>query len=147
MNLKQEKFLFTDGKEHLISDFQKEKGYIFYFFPKAATTGCTLETVAYNRYYQKFLTAGYNVIGISRDNLKKQTKFQQDHAVEFPMICDVDEKLCKMFNVLKQKKMFNNVYMGIERSTFLLNNDFVIIEEWRKVAPVEHIKTVLSSVL
>lgn len=104
MNLKQEKFLFTDGEEHLISDFQKEKDYIFYFFPKAATAGCTLETVAYNRYYQKFLTAGYNVIGISRDNLKKQTKFQQDHAVEFTMLCDVDEKLCKMFDVLKQKK-------------------------------------------
>ncbi|WHQ36699.1 peroxiredoxin [Spiroplasma sp. SV19] len=147
MNLKQEKFLFTDGKEHLISAFQKEKGYIFYFFPKAATAGCTLETVAYNRYYSKFLAAGYNVIGISRDNLKKQTKFQQDNAVEFPMICDIDEKLSKMFDVLKQKKMFNNVYMGIERSTFLLNNDFEIIEEWRKVAPVEHIKAVLSAVL
>ncbi|WP_419335386.1 redoxin domain-containing protein [Spiroplasma endosymbiont of Sarcophaga variegata] len=78
---------------------------------------------------------------------KKQTKFQQDHAVEFPMLCDVDERLCKMFDVLKQKKMFNNVYMGIERSTFLLNNDFEIIEVWRKVAPVEHIKTVLSAVL
>ncbi|WP_338989024.1 hypothetical protein [Spiroplasma endosymbiont of Seladonia tumulorum] len=53
MDLKQEKFLFTDGEEHLITDFQKEKGYIF--FPKAATPGCTLETIAYNRYYQKFL--------------------------------------------------------------------------------------------
>ncbi|ALA97489.1 putative alkyl hydroperoxide reductase [Spiroplasma kunkelii CR2-3x] len=146
MNLKQEKFLFTDGKEHLITDFQKEKGYIFYFFPKAATPGCTLETVAYNRYYQKFLTAGYNVIGISRDNLKKQTKFQNDNNVSFPMLCDIDSKLCEMFGVLKKKKIFNNVYLGIERSTFLLDNDFKIIQEWPKVKPVEHIKTVLSVV-
>lgn len=115
--------------EHLISDFQQEKGYIFYFFPKAATPGCTLETVTYNNYYQKFLAAGYNDIGISRDDLKKQTKFQQNHAVKFPMICDIDAKLCQMFGVLKEKKMFNNVYMGIERSTFLINNDFEVIQE------------------
>ncbi|MFU0252465.1 hypothetical protein [Spiroplasma sp. Moj] len=62
------------------------------------------------------------------------------------MLCDIDSKLCEMFDVLKEKKMFNNVYLGIERSTFLLDNDFKIIQEWRKVKPVEHIKTVLSVV-
>ena len=144
MDLKTTPFLFEDNQQHLLSEFQKEKGYVLYFFPKAATPGCTLETIAYNKHYQEFLQKGYNVIGISRDNPKKQHQFKCDHTVVFPMLCDIDEKLCQHFDVMKQKKMFNNTFMATERSTFVVDNDFNILQAWRKVKPVDHIEDILK---
>ncbi|AGM24943.1 peroxiredoxin [Spiroplasma chrysopicola] len=144
MDLKTTKLLFSDNIEHLLSEFQQAKGYIIYFFPKANTSACTLETVEYNRLYDQFMQAGYSVIGVSRDVPKKQQQFKLSNNIKFPLVCDVDSQLCNTFNVLKQKKMFNNTFMGIERSTFMLDNDFNILHEWRNVKAVEHISDVLK---
>lgn len=145
MNCFEQEILFDDNQKYLLKKFEKEKGYVLYFFPKASTPGCTLETIAYNQRYQEFLRKGYNVIGISRDEPKKQNKFKCEHEVMFPLICDVDSKVCEQFKVLKDKKMFNKTFLGIERSTFVINNNFEIINEWRKVEPVKHIDEVLKS--
>lgn len=145
MSIFDQPFLFDDNKKHLLSEFKKEKGYVLFFYPKAGTPGCTLETIEYNKHYQEFVAKGYNVIGISRDNPTKQNKFKCNHEIQFPLICDMDSTLCHEFKVLKNKKMFNNTFLAIDRSTFVIDNNYQIIHEWRSVKPVQHIEAVLNS--
>lgn len=134
----------NDGTIKTFNDFTKEKGYIIFFYPKALTPGCSLEAVQYNEYYQIFVDLGYQIIGVSRDKVKKQNDFSCKHNMLYPLVSDMDSTLCNHFKVLKNKKMFNNTFLAICRSTFIVNNDLEIIKEFRNVKPAEHIKEVLD---
>ncbi|WP_342277119.1 peroxiredoxin [Spiroplasma endosymbiont of Nebria brevicollis] len=134
----------NDGTIKTFNDYKKEKGYVIFFYPKALTPGCTLEAVKYSEYYQTFVDLGYQLIGISRDKVKKQNDFSCKYDIPFPLVSDTDSALCNHFKVLKNKKMFNNTFLAISRSTFIVNNDLEIIKEFLNVKPTEHIKAVLE---
>lgn len=122
------------------------KNVIVYFYPKDSTPGCTLESKAFRDHYAEFQALNTEIIGISRDNLKSHCKFIDSHQLNFPLISDEDESICKLFDVLKQKSLFGKKYFGIERSTFLIDKNGILKHEWRDVSAMGHVKAVLEVV-
>ncbi len=122
------------------------KNVVIYFYPKDNTPGCTLESKAFRDHYKEFQENNTEIVGVSRDNIKSHCKFIDNHQLNFPLISDEDESICKLFGVLKQKSMFGKKYMGIERSTFLIDKNGVLRYEWRDVSIMGHVKTVLKTV-
>ena len=103
---------------------------VLYFYPKDNTSGCTLEGRDFSALYSQFQSHGCQVIGVSRDSLKSHQNFCTKQGFPFPLISDSDETLCRLYDVMKLKKMYGREYMGIERSTFLINPEGVVIGEW-----------------
>ena len=122
------------------------KNVVIYFYPKDSTPGCTMESKAFRDYYPEFKKANTEIIGISRDSIQSHCKFIDNHALNFPLISDDDEAICGLFSVLKEKSMFGKKYQGIERSTFLIDQNGILKQAWRNVSVVGHVKTVLESV-
>ena len=132
----------TDNKNKL-SDYLA-KNLIIYFYPKDMTPGCTTESIEFNDNLLKIKRVGWNVVGVSRDNLKKHSKFIDKYSFKFPLIADEDENLCNMFDVIKEKSLYGRKYMGIERSTFIINTKGKLTHEWRKVKVKGHVEEVLK---
>lgn len=128
-------------------DSLRGKNVVIYFYPKDSTPGCTIESKAFRDHYPEFQAANTEIIGISRDSIKSHCKFIDNQKLNFPLISDEDETICKLFDVLKEKSMFGKKYMGIERSTFLIDKNGVLIHEWRDVSVVGHVKQVLKTVM
>ena len=122
------------------------KNVVIYFYPKDSTPGCTIESRAFRDHYAEFQAENTEIIGVSRDDIKSHCKFIENHALNFPLISDEDESICKLFDVLKEKSMFGKKYMGIERSTFLIDKNGVLRHEWRSVSVMGHVKEVLKTV-
>ena len=122
------------------------KNVVIYFYPKDSTPGCTLESRAFRHHYAEFQQCNTEIIGVSRDSVKSHCNFIKSHDLNFSLISDEDESLCKLFDVLKQKNMMGKKYMGIERSTFLIDANGVLRQEWRDVSVLGHAATVLASV-
>ena len=120
---------------------------VLYFYPKDNTSGCTLEGRDFSSLYSQFQAQGCQVIGVSRDSLKSHQNFCTKQGFSFPLISDSDETLCRLYDVMKLKKMYGREYMGIERSTFLINPEGVVIGEWRKVKVPDHAKIVLQTLI
>lgn len=119
---------------------------IVYFYPKDNTAGCTTEGLDFNRLLPEFQALGYTVVGISRDGVKSHQNFCAKHGFQFELLSDADETVCKQFDVLKLKKLYGKEYMGIERSTFVLNAQGEIVREWRKVKVANHAQQVLDTI-
>lgn len=122
------------------------KNVVIYFYPKDSTPGCTIESKAFRDHYKEFQALNTEIIGVSRDSIKSHCKFIDNHALNFPLISDEDESICKLFNVLKEKSMFGKKYFGIERSTFLIDKNGVLQHEWRDVSVMGHVKEVLKTI-
>ena len=120
---------------------------VLYFYPKDNTSGCTLEGRDFSALDSQFQSQGCQVIGVSRDSLKSHQNFCTKQGFPFPLISDSDETLCRLYDVMKLKKMYGREYMGIERSTFLINPEGVVIGEWRKVKVPDHAKIVLQTLI
>lgn len=120
---------------------------VLYFYPKDNTSGCTMEGRDFSALYSQFQAQGCQVIGVSRDSLKSHQNFCAKQGFPFPLISDSDETLCRLYDVMKLKKMYGREYMGIERSTFLINPEGVVIGEWRKVKVPDHAKMVLQTLI
>lgn len=120
------------------------KNIVIYFYPKDNTPGCTIESKTFRDHYSDFQKKNTEIIGISRDNIKSHCKFIDNHALNFPLISDEDESICKLFDVLKQKSMLGKKYIGIERSTFLIDTQGRLKKEWRDVSVAGHVMEVLS---
>lgn len=118
---------------------------VVYFYPKDSTPGCTTEGLDFNRLLPEFQAAGYTVVGISRDNIKSHQNFCQKQGFQFLLLSDTDETACKLFDVIKLKKLYGKEYLGIERSTFVLNQQGEIQHEWRKVKVANHAQEVLTT--
>ncbi len=118
---------------------------VLYFYPKDMTSGCTLEAQAFRDLYPKFRRAGIEVVGISRDSVKSHDRFRQRHGLPFPLLSDADEKLCRLFDVIREKTLYGRKYMGIERSTFLPDANGVLRREWRKIKVDGHAEEVLEA--
>lgn len=123
------------------------KKVVLYFYPKDNTSGCTLEGQDFTALYDEFIANDCVVIGVSRDSLKSHTNFCTKQGFPFPLISDPEEILCRAYDVMKLKKMYGREYMGVERSTFLIDRNGHIAQEWRKVKVPGHAKTVLDAVI
>lgn len=117
---------------------------VLYFYPKDNTPGCTNEALDFKTHYQEFKTLGFEVVGISRDSIKSHENFKAKYELPFALLPDADEQVCHLFDVIKMKNMYGKQVRGIERSTFILNKEGVIIQEWHKVKVAEHVKEVLA---
>jgi peroxiredoxin Q/BCP len=119
--------------------------YVLYFYPKDDTPGCTLEGKDFRDRHGEFAKLKVRILGVSRDTLASHTKFQGKYALPFELISDSDEKLCRQFDVIKEKNMYGRKVLGIERSTFLVDADGVLRKEWRKVKVDGHVGEVLAA--
>ena len=134
----------TAGTDFRLADV-KDKWLVLYFYPKDATSGCTTESQEFRDLHAKFRRAGAMVLGVSRDSLKSHDKFRDKESLPFHLLSDVEEKLCRLFDVIREKSLYGRKYMGIERSTFLIDSSSVLRHEWRKVKVAGHAQEVLEA--
>jgi len=134
----------TTGTDFRLAD-AKDKWLVLYFYPKDATSGCTTESQEFRDLHAKFRRAGAMVLGVSRDSLKSHDKFREKESLPFHLLSDVEEKLCRLFDVIREKSLYGRKYMGIERSTFLIDSSSVLRHEWRKVKVAGHAQEVLEA--
>ena len=118
---------------------------VIYFYPKDMTSGCTRESQDFRDFHSAFRKAGVDIVGVSRDSVKSHDKFIDKENLPFPLLSDADEKLCKQFDVIKEKSLYGKKYLGIERSTFLLDPSGILRREWRKVKVPGHAEEVLEA--
>ncbi len=123
----------------------KGKNIVLYFYPKDSTPGCTLEGQDFRDNMRKFNACNTIILGVSRDNLSAHEKFKEKQGFPFDLLSDEDELLCKLFDVIKEKNMYGKKFMGIERSTFLIDDQGVLRKEWRKVKVKGHVDAVLAT--
>ena len=119
---------------------------VIYFYPKDSTPGCTTEGLDFQASLSKFKRANTVILGVSRDTVASHEKFRGKQGFKFDLISDTEETLCKMFDVIKEKNMYGKKVMGIERSTFLIDEKGVLRQEWRKVKVKGHVEEVLEAV-
>lgn len=136
------KAMTTQGE--IKSNELKGKNIILYFYPKDNTPGCTTEAQDFKTKIRSFKNQNAIVLGISRDSLKSHEKFIEKFKLPFDLISDEDEKICQLFEVIKEKNMYGKKVMGIERSTFVIDENGKIIKEWRKVKVPGHVDEVLD---
>jgi thioredoxin-dependent peroxiredoxin len=117
---------------------------VIYFYPKDMTSGCTLESQGFRDLHAAFRRAGTSILGISRDSLASHRKFREKEQLPFELLSDTDEKVCRLFDVIREKSLYGKKYLGIERSTFLIDREGVLRREWRKVKVQGHAEEVLE---
>ncbi len=134
----------VDGieKEYSLNDFKGQK-VILYFYPKDNTSGCTQEACDFRDNINR-LTSFATVIGVSPDSIKSHLKFKEKQSLNFILLSDPEHKLSEAFKVWVEKSMYGRKYMGIERSTFVLDENLNIIKEWRKVKVKGHVDEVIE---
>ena len=135
----------TGDKTLSLKDFSG-KHLVLYFYPRDNTPGCTLEGQDFRDAYKAFQAAGADVLGVSRDSIKAHEGFKAKQAFPFDLLSDPDEVLCKQFDVIREKNMYGRKVIGIERSTFLIDGEGVLRQEWRKVRVPGHVDAVLEAV-
>jgi peroxiredoxin Q/BCP len=121
------------------------KNLVIYFYPKDMTSGCTRESQDFRDLSAKFAKAGATIVGISRDSVASHDKFAAKESLPFALLADTDEKVCKLFDVIKQKSLYGRKYLGVERSTFLVDGIGRLVQEWRKVKVPGHAEEVLEA--
>jgi peroxiredoxin Q/BCP len=119
---------------------------VLYFYPKDNTTGCTREAGDFRDLYTKFKRRGATIVGVSRDSARSHSGFKEKLGLPFQLIVDADETWCKAFGVIKQKKLYGREYLGIERSTFLLDPEGRLAQVWRGVKVPGHAQAVLDAI-
>ena len=134
----------TGGDTITLSELRGKQG-VIYFYPKASTPGCTTEGGDFRDRKTAFDAANTVVIGVSRDGLRAQENFKAKQDFNFALISDKDETVCQLFDVIKLKKMYGKEHLGIERSTFLIDQDGKLAQEWRGVKVPGHVDEVLSA--
>ncbi|APJ10220.1 MULTISPECIES: thioredoxin-dependent thiol peroxidase [Bacillus] len=132
-----------NGEKVKLSDF-KGKHIVLYFYPKDMTPGCTTEACDFRDRHQSFAELDAVIIGVSPDSQDKHQKFKEKHDLPFMLLVDDEQKLSEAFGVWKLKKNFGKEYMGIERSTFLINKEGTLVKEWRKVKVKDHVEEALE---
>ena len=122
----------------------KGKQVVIYFYPKDSTPGCTTEGQGFRDHYAEFQAANTEVFGVSRDSLKSHENFKAKQGFPFELLSDKDEALCQLFDVIKLKKLYGKEYLGVDRSTFLIDKNGVLRHEWRGVKVPGHVEAVLE---
>ncbi|MEM9101453.1 MAG: peroxiredoxin [Pseudomonadota bacterium] len=118
---------------------------VLYFYPKDSTPGCTTEGQDFSEHYEAFNSLGAVILGISKDSIASHEKFKAKHAFPFDLLSDENEEICQKYDVIKLKKMYGKEFMGVERSTFLIDPEGKLVAEWRKVRVKGHVEAVLNT--
>ncbi len=134
----------TGDKNVKLSDLRGQN-VLIYFYPKDSTPGCTLEGQQFRDHINEFEQLNTLIFGISRDSIKKHENFKEKQAFPFDLLSDADETVCNLFGVMQLKKLYGREYMGVDRSTFLIDADGVLRHEWRTVKVKGHIEDVLTT--
>ncbi len=140
------KLLLEDGNNFSSDEFLGKK-LIIYFYPKDDTPGCTKEAIEFSELIEDFKKNNTQIIGISKDSLEKHQKFISKHNLKVKLASDEDLEICKKFGVWVEKSMYGKKYMGIERSTFLFDQNLILIKEWKKVKVNNHAQEVLEYIV
>lgn len=127
------------------SSAAKGKKLVVYFYPRDNTPGCTTEAEAFRDAYGAFKKANIEIVGISTDSLASHEKFKTKFKLPFALLSDAEQTACRLFDVIKEKNMYGRKYLGIERSTFLIDDKGVLRREWRKVKVPGHAAEVLAA--
>jgi peroxiredoxin Q/BCP len=133
----------SNGENVKLSDF-KGKNVVLYFYPKDMTPGCTTEACDFRDYHDQFSDLNAVILGISTDSLDKHKKFIEKYDLPFLLLADEDHRVCELYGVWKLKKNFGKEYMGIERSTFVIDQQGKLAKEWRKVKVKGHVEEALE---
>ena len=133
-----------EGESLTLADMAGKKNVVLYFYPKDDTPGCTIEACDFRDNLKRLESADTVVWGVSRDDLKSHAKFAEKFSIPFPLLADVDGKVCEAYGCWVEKSMYGKKYMGIERSTFLIGKDGVLKAIWRKVKAEGHVEEVLG---
>lgn len=132
------------GKTARLSDY-RGKWLVLYFYPKDSTPGCTTEGLEFNALLTRFRRAGAEILGVSKDSVKSHANFCAKQGFRFDLVSDADEALCKAFDVIREKSLYGRKFLGIERSTFLIDPDGRVAAEWRKVKVAGHAEAVYDA--
>ena len=135
----------TSGKTIRLKSLRGKK-VVLYFYPKDSTPGCTSEGEDFRDLHDRFKRAGAVVLGASRDSLASHEKFREKLQLPFDLLSDPDENLCRQFDVIREKSLYGRKFMGVERSTFLIDEQGKLRREWRKVRVKGHATEVLDAV-
>ena len=135
----------TGDQEIGLKDLRGKK-FVLYFYPKDNTPGCTREGCDFNDNLARLKRAGVEVLGVSRDSVKSHEGFKKKQGYAFELLSDADEKACKAYGVIKEKNMYGKKVLGIERSTFLIDEKGLLRAEWRGVKVDGHVDEVLAAV-
>ena len=134
----------TDGGRWNLADARGSK-LVLFFYPKDMTPGCTVEAQQFRDLHAAFRKAGTLVVGVSRDSCASHQKFKLKENLNYELLADADEALCRLFDVIKEKNMYGKKVRGIERSTFLIDPAGVLVRQWRKVKAEGHASEVLAA--
>ena len=118
---------------------------VLYFYPKDNTPGCTTQGQGFRDLHEQFLAANTLVLGVSRDSLRTHENFRAKQGFPFELISDKDKTLCQLFDVMRQKKLYGKDYIGVDRSTFLIDREGVVRQVWRGVKVPGHVAEVLAA--
>jgi peroxiredoxin Q/BCP len=134
----------TGDKKIRLKDL-RGKNVVIYFYPKDSTPGCTTEGRDFSALHAKFKRAGTVILGVSRDSIASHEKFKEKQGFKFDLLSDPDENLCRKFDVIHEKSLYGRKFMGVVRSTFLIDADGKLRAEWRKVKVAGHAEEVLEA--
>jgi thioredoxin-dependent peroxiredoxin len=134
-----------DGREMRLSDLRGKKSVAVYFYPKNFTPGCTMEATEFSRDYKKFKDAGIEIVGISPDDEESHQKFRTKMGMPYPLVADTENEVSKKYSVYGLKSFMGREYMGVNRSTFLVDKSGKIVKIFKKVKPAGHSKEVLDA--
>ena len=132
-----------NGKLHALSDYRGKK-VILYFYPKDMTSGCTKQACGFAERYPQFQEKGAVVLGVSKDSVSSHKKFEETYSLPFPLLSDMDLEVIKAYDVWKEKKNYGKTYMGIVRTTYLIDEDGMIIKAMDKVKAADNPEDMLQ---
>ena len=135
----------TSGHTFKLSDYLG-KTLVIYFYPKDSTPGCTTQGMQFRDFYSEFQAANAEIVGISRDSLKSHENFKAKFSFPFELLADTEELACGIFAVMKMKNMYGKQVRGVERSTFVIDKNGSLVQEWRGVKVDGHVPQVLDFV-
>ncbi len=134
-----------DGGSRLSTEDLKGNPYVLYLYPKDDTSGCTKEAIAFTENYSDFRALGVEIVGLSKDSVTSHDKFIKKHELGIPLISDEEGGLVEGLGAWVEKNMYGKKYMGIDRSTFLVDGDGKVVRAWRKVKVPGHVEEVLAA--
>lgn len=134
----------VDGGDTVSLSDYKGQSLVLYFYPKDDTSGCTKQACGFSENLKAFDTLDCGVLGVSKDSVAKHDKFKAKYGLNFPLASDEDGDVCERYGVWKEKSMYGKKYMGIERTTFLIDGNGIIRHIWHKVKVADHIDDVLQ---
>lgn len=136
----------TSNLKFKLSDYKGKANLVIYFYPKDSTPGCTTEGQNFRDLYDEFKGHDTEIFGVSKDSMKRHDNFRAKQSFPFELISDEDESVCNLFNAIQLKKMYGKEYLGIVRSTFLIDKQGILRQHWDKVKVKGHAEEVLAAV-